>query len=390
MLGFQLKAETRKLVGTKAPEITFSQTLNYETEEFNLSDLKGKVVILDFWATWCAPCVASFPQLEELQAIFQDQLQIVTISSETEERLLTFLHKTQTSLPIAIDRDLTIAKIFPHRTIPHTVVIDEKGVIRAVTTSSKIDEALIRKVINDEPLRLEEKIDITDAKFDKDIPLSGNTNLTFQATFQPYVDGLSSMVYRPVGDSPYSGRRILAVNFSARGLYEVAHQFPSTIRTKVALKDPGRIKWNKQNAVCFDLIVPEDKKDHLYAIMLQQLNAYFDFKVDLEPQSKKVKVLKVVDGQTANLISAEPGDKHSLSYGGDGFDMTAGEISKLTEFLENQFHIPVVDDTGLAGKYNLKLPWQHEDPLKIHVELKKLGLELIEDTRVIDMLVIRD
>lgn len=170
--------------------MTFQNILNFEKSSAMLSDFKGKVVILDFWATWCAPCISSFPKLESIQSKFGNQLQILTITDDPKERIELFLEKRKMSLPVVLDSDRTIAQKFPHRSIPHLVIIDEKGVIRAITTSSNITEETMQKVINGESISLEEKQDAMD--FDPNELLSGNGNFSYQATFTPFKEGFPS------------------------------------------------------------------------------------------------------------------------------------------------------------------------------------------------------
>jgi thiol-disulfide isomerase/thioredoxin len=79
--GAELRGE---LVGFPAPKMTFSWVRPGENVATwsSLGDLKGKVVVLDFWATWCGPCVASFPQIKELRAEFPtDQVEIIGVTS---------------------------------------------------------------------------------------------------------------------------------------------------------------------------------------------------------------------------------------------------------------------------------------------------------------------
>jgi uncharacterized protein (TIGR03435 family) len=65
-------------------------------------------------------------------------------------------------------------------------------------------------------------------------------------------------------------------------------------------------------------------------------------------------------------------------------------VSKLAEFLESQLDIPVVDDSNLIEKYDVEIAWYNENPQQIHQELKKVGLELVSEDRMIKVLVIKD
>ena len=76
----QAKAAQAALVGKTAPEINFTWSTHDGLK--SLADLKGKVVVLDFWATWCGPCVASFPQVRELTEHYKDSaVEIVGVTS---------------------------------------------------------------------------------------------------------------------------------------------------------------------------------------------------------------------------------------------------------------------------------------------------------------------
>ena len=58
-------------IGDKVPDIEFKNIINYKSKTARLSDFKGKLVILDFWGTWCTSCIAAFPKMEESKGVWR-------------------------------------------------------------------------------------------------------------------------------------------------------------------------------------------------------------------------------------------------------------------------------------------------------------------------------
>ncbi len=380
-------AQLGSKIGEKSPDLFFGKILNYERAEANLSDFKGKIVVLDFWATWCATCIRSFSQLEIIQSKYNKDLQIFTITTEKEERIKRFLDKWDMTLPIVIDEQRRLTTIFPHRTIPHVIVLDKMGKIRAITTSSEITEDLITKILLGQELAIKEKKD--DLDFDPSIPLSGNDNFTYQITITPFKDGFPSFS-NPTGLGIYKGRRVIATNLIAKTLFEIAHKFPLVTRTILETDDSSKFVWNRQNAICFDLIVPEELGEQRFEIMRQQLSIYFSCTSGIEERAKPVKILQKIKGKPILLDESNIGMEPHSSSSGRGLKMKNSPIETLAIFLETRLRTPVVDETGLIANYDLEIPWYNENPENINQELKQIGLELVDDVRKIKVLVIKD
>ena len=370
-----------------AGDLEFSKILNSDKASARLSDFKTKVVILDFWGTWCSPCIEALPHLEDLQKSFKNDLKILTITDESEERINRFLKKRSLSLPIVLDNDRKLAASFPHKIISHTVIIDKNGVVKAVTTPKQINDEILKQIITGQPVNLPEKID--DVNFDPSKPLSATENFTYQITVTPYQNGVPSMANPSGGNGVYKGRRILCTNLSPKSLYEVAYQYPPSIRTDIEVKNKSALSWSQQTAICFDLIVPEEIVEKRFEIMKQHLSFLYDYKAVIEKRQKNCKVLKPITGQTIALKSAV-GGKSEYGYSGRGLSMKNGEVKTICDFLEAMLDIPVIDDTKLTGLYDLELNWSNENPEQIHEELKKFGLQLISEPQPLDVLVIYD
>ena len=119
-------------VGQKAPEFT-APALD-GAKSVSLGAYRGKVVYLDFWASWCPPCITSLPLLEELRKQFpSDQFQILAVNVDQDpEKARKFLARTKVGYPSATDPKGRIPESFGIETMPTSFLIDRRGVIRHV------------------------------------------------------------------------------------------------------------------------------------------------------------------------------------------------------------------------------------------------------------------
>ena len=116
----------------------------------DLADFRGKVVLLDFWASWCAPCLTSLPKLEELRQEFADRdFRIVAVNLDSEpEKARRFLAKHPIGYASATDPVGHIPERFELGTMPTSYLIDADGVIRYVHEGfQRGDEAELRERI---------------------------------------------------------------------------------------------------------------------------------------------------------------------------------------------------------------------------------------------------
>ena len=140
--------------GSVAPDFKARMT---DGSRFVLSEAKGTVVLLNFWATWCSPCCEEMPAFQKLHEEYGDKLKIVAVDfAETETVVNKFLAKKGYSFPVAYDVNADIAALYPFDGIPYTLVIDEDGIIKnTFIGASSADEqyeeykAAIEEALND-------------------------------------------------------------------------------------------------------------------------------------------------------------------------------------------------------------------------------------------------
>lgn len=117
--------------GARAPEIGLTSTSG---DSIRLSGLRGKVVIVDFWASWCAPCREELPVLERLYRQYRGQgLVVVGVNVDREERnMRDFLTRVRVSFPVAHDVRHEVAGRYSPPTMPTSYIVDRHGVVRHV------------------------------------------------------------------------------------------------------------------------------------------------------------------------------------------------------------------------------------------------------------------
>ncbi len=133
-------------VGKPAPEFRLR---NLKGGEMTLSSLRGRVVLINFWATWCGPCRAEMPSMEALYGTYKRaDFEILAISIDTgeEEKVKSFVDEFGFRFPVLLDNRLAINQLYQVRVVPTSFLIDRKGIIR--------DRILGARDWNDPELRL--------------------------------------------------------------------------------------------------------------------------------------------------------------------------------------------------------------------------------------------
>ena len=135
-----------------APDFSFTTS---EGEHIALEDLRGKVVVLDFWGTWCPPCVESVPELRSLHKRYSKEpsFMLIGVSSDSDEDAWReFTTKNKMIWPQYRDRDRSVQRAFGVRAFPTYIVIDHEGIVRfqSVGTSwvqsANLDDAIRKHV----------------------------------------------------------------------------------------------------------------------------------------------------------------------------------------------------------------------------------------------------
>jgi peroxiredoxin len=117
-------------LGEPAPNI---QLRDLNGRLVTLSDLRGKVVLLNFWATWCGPCRVEMPALEQLYRTFsRKDLEILAVSTDAQGVLVTrpFQQENHLTFPILHDADYRVGLTYGARSLPMTFLVDRQGVVR--------------------------------------------------------------------------------------------------------------------------------------------------------------------------------------------------------------------------------------------------------------------
>ena len=126
------------LIGKIAPDFELT---DLDGKAVKLSSLKGKVVVLDFWATWCGPCVAALPTVSSVTSSFHDKGVVFYAVNMKEKSDVISKFQTDKNLtfPVLLDPEGTVADLYLAKSIPQTVLIDANGKIEAVHVGFKVN-----------------------------------------------------------------------------------------------------------------------------------------------------------------------------------------------------------------------------------------------------------
>ena len=340
--------------------------------KMDAKSLRGKVVVLEFWATWCGPCVAAISHLNELADKFKDQpVQFIAITAEDEATIKPFLTKRPIHAWVALDTDRAMNKAYGIVAIPHTVIVDKDGKIAAITYPTLLNEGHIkdllagRKIDLKEPGRGEQTVENKDSR--EKPPL-------FQVLVRPsiYTNSSCGTGNGRLNARAWSVQDILPLAFDVRH---------DRILTNTPLPE-GQYD--------FTIIQPGGTDGSFTNLLQQALMSAFGLAGTRETNDVEVLLLKMKEPNARGLVvSPTPGGMFRYGPGDvEGTDVPMGQIAMA---LENSLKKPVFDETGLTNHYDVTLKWKQDSPdepnpdgLRQAVN-EQLGLDLVPAVRPVEM-----
>jgi uncharacterized protein (TIGR03435 family) len=363
-------------VGLPAPELKIERLIQAPTgAKADLNSLRGKVTVLEFWATWCGPCVKSFKHLNEVAERVKDKpVQFIAVTDEADATLITkFLQEQPVRAWIALDTDRSVFKAYRPLGRPSTYLIDGAGNIAAITYPENVTAVVLEDLIAGKPVSLPLK-PLGDWSSTEYVPKSGDE--FFQATIQP------ANQRGPF----FSSARIAPGRWETDGVPLVV-----AIRTAYRVSDARLINSVPlpKEPYSFKVVVPKDREELFYPVFQQALEVTFGLKAHWETREVDAFVLKVAPDRAPGPRPSQATDSTPVYR----FGFLTGKkrpIKDLAEGLEGNFlRGPVVDETGLTGEYDWDLPYNRaSNKVLLEAIRTQLGLEVVKDRRRIKILVI--
>ena len=382
------------------------QMVNTPQKTTTLSADKDKLIILDFWNTWCSACILNFPKMEELQKQFGDKIKILAVSNQdraTLEKFFASKNGSKYNSVKSIADDKLMHKLFPHRGVPYIIWVKDGKLLNS-TDAGQVNEKTITEILSKSTSSLQTVIQMSRDRplflsedFDREKGLS-MVNYSLLAKGRLRGMGFGSGFHR-------SGQVVYGRQFTNLSLLEIfsaiadeifqQHKVPfNEKRRLIEAKDPLPLyegtdsTGQDQNLYSYEYVVPVSKADSLYQLMLNNLAQFTNYSVAIEKRKVQCLVLK--------RTSAVDKIKTKFSVPSFMFSMAKTDVKNSTVYsLINSLDavpsvlLPIVDETGYNANIDITMGPISDLP-SIERELSRFDLGLVEAEREIDILIIKD
>lgn len=356
--------------------------------------------MLEFWATWCAPCLQAVPHLNELQAKFKNQknLLFISLTYETPEKVKRTLDKIKFQTIVATDETNQTQKNFNVIGVPYTILIDNQGFIRWIGVPFMLNEKMIELLLKGdngdninanmeltpELKKLKEFQSIQQNENKQSIAVSktfwelvkDKNNLFYFSLYQS--EGLSSISTNAFGTGKYFSENDRLNNILANILNVSVEQIvlPDSLQNKkfsIIYKNANALPEEKHKQIC--------KK-----LLLESLN----LNENLEKRDFPAYRLKVVNAKKLPISLEKDKEKETSHNGSNTTHLVFGncEIDIVVKMLTNEYKALFEADASLLNqKYDFIL---HRKSLELlQKDLKSYGIELEKTTQKLDFYIYR-
>jgi uncharacterized protein (TIGR03435 family) len=336
-------------IGDIPPPLILTKTIQGPpVSDLNWEKLKGKVVVLEFWATWCGPCVASIPHLNDLADHFKDgSVVFISVTSENEDAVQLFLKSHPIKAFIGLDDYEVLNKSFHVSGIPHAVIVGTNGLIAAIAHPANIKPEHLEEVLAGKKCSLPEPAAETVKKYPDEVATNQSPAL-YEISIREHkmpreIRGPTCMWSVDTNGCNITGK--IATVESA--LSYVFGKSPSCTAINCKLPD-GHYD--------FVLRVPPQHAQQLKKNFIEALQTTFGLQVNL--------VTQPMDGYVLTQIATNaPGFKAVTKAGGGGqtvggFKLSGNSMKTVVGYLELALGKPVFDESGLNELYAVDLKWK--------------------------------
>jgi thiol-disulfide isomerase/thioredoxin len=343
------------------PELDLSVISNVQTGEIHqekLSYSNGKIRILDFWATWCGPCIAKMGDLQKLKNEFPKDLEIISISDETLEKMLPFIQKRNLPFRFVVDKESIISNKFEIGALPFTILLDKKGNVKKINGSGEITSSLMKDLVEDKPVAFPKFAPYVPSKSTSDTAKKGIQNQRVFTKYQPNV--LSFMKDEIKGE--YAGRRVMMYNLTLQQMVSLLSKYA---QSQMSNFDNSGV--NKADLYCLDLIFDDVTASKRGSLALEFLAKRFPDKVKVRTEKVKGYILEV--GNKAKIPEMAEKNVEFIS---------TATTQDLAQDLSHLLQIPVKNETTFNHRFILTMGRIPNDMKLIKIIMERIGLVLVE------------
>lgn len=404
-------------IGDTVPDVVFNHVLNYKDTSARLSDFRGKLVILDFWSTWCGACIALFPHLDSLQKEFGKDLQIILVNTKSkmtnddDSKIKKTLERVRArtgislSMPVVYNSE-ELDEYFPCIVIPHEVWINKDGKVIGITSSDAVNAENIKSILSGRDLQMKLKKDRFDVDLQRPLFIDGNggngSETIYRSIITGYLDGLNGTSGIWQEGNKVTGLYLINQSLSAitEMIYagEIATKYEMVQSNRIIMDVKDKRKFDTessdsfyyQNLFSYELIIPPTNESTVYEYARQDMKRYFNISVKYELRNIKCLVLKAPDG-IDGLKNAKKETKD--------LDLEKASLKKyihnyppqfIIGLLNNYIGIPLIDETNITKNISVDLPFHLNDITRLKESFLQAGLSLKEENRMLKVVVITD
>lgn len=362
-------------LGSLVPDFDINILTKEGTTKKNIKDYRGKVVILEFWATYCGPCFPAMDHLATLQKKFPTDLEVINVTDEERWKVVNFLKKRPTSMPIAIDANKSINQLFYHQLMPHTIIIDPQGYIKAITSPEEVTEEVIYLAKSGAILAVKTKAEFATKTENATAMTVGQVEdkSFYKVAISAQKEGVQPQINKK-SDFEYE-----FINCTVPLMYQVLYQTTRpnpNDRACLEVSEQTKHLLDEKQQYCLTVKVPESIKHRLGEIGMRNLEDIFGLKAKNENRTRKVYALST-------------NKEVAVSTSNTGIDMPLKDFLKLlwdTKVVD----MPVVNESETADTSIIWVADFPKEASKVQEIIQKLGFKLAPKTTETACLVLYD